>query len=587
MNLRKFIFYLIALTSSLFICQKHSDACTNFLVTKGASFDGSTMISYSADSHIRYGELYFRQGGYHLPGEMVEIRNRNTNELITKIPQAPITYTVIGYMNEHQVSMGETTFGGREELSDSTGLMDYGALMFLVLDRAKTAREALKIIADLVEMYGYHSSGESFSIADKNEVWIMEIIGKGTEMVVDKKSGNKVNKNKGASWVAIRIPEGYISAHANHARITTFPLYDGKKSIDSKHLNLINMPDVEVVYSYDVIDFARNKKYFTGKDGEFSFSDIYAPINFEAARFCEIRVWSFFRHFNDGMDQYKNYVSGVNLKNRMPLYIKPNKKLTVADLIECKRDYLQGTEFDMTKDIGAGPHKLPYRWRPLTWKYEGKTYFNERTTVTQQTGFAFITQARSWLPDIVGGIMWFGVDDVGSNVFVPMYCGMTRVPEPYAEGNGDILTYSSTSAFWAFTKVSNFAYLRYDLMIEDIRKLQSEIENGFFQSVPENDSIAIATLKGSSDKNDTTAVRQMLTEYSVNAGNTTVEKWQGLFEFLLVKYMDGNIKQEKNGVFIRNQWGYPAKLKQLDYPDNWKKTVIEESGDKFLYPKAE
>jgi dipeptidase len=364
----------------------------------------------------------------------------------------------------------------------------------------------------------------------------------------------------------------------------TFPFYDGKKSIDSKHMKLINSPYVEVVYAYDVIDYARNKKYFTGNNNEFSFSDTYAPVNFDAARFCEMRVWSFFRHYDaDGMEKYKDYVSGINLKNRMPLYIKPNRKITVADLIENKRDYFQGTEFDMTKDIGAGPNKLPYRWRPLTWKYEDKTYFNERATMTQQTGFAFIAQARSWLPDFIGGIIWFGVDDLGSNVFVPMYCGMTKVPESYAEGNGDILTYSPNSAFWAFTKVSNFAYLRYDVMIGDIKKLQAELENGFFQSTPKVDSVALATYNKSANK-DTAKVRQLLTDFSVNSGNSTVEKWQGLFEFLLVKYMDGNIKSEENGVFTRNEWGYPGKVKQIDYPDSWKKELIEETGDKFLYP---
>jgi dipeptidase len=412
----------------------------------------------------------------------------------------------------------------------------------------------------------------------------MEIIGKGTELITDKKSGKKINKNKGAVWVAIRIPEGCISAHANQARITSFPLHDGKKSIDSKHLKLINSPEVEVVYAYDVIDLARKKKYFNGKDADFSFSDTYAPVNFDAARFCEMRVWSFFRHFNDGMEQYKDYASGVNLKNRMPLYIKPNRKIGAADLMECKRDYLQGTEFDMSKDIGAGPHKLPYRWRPLTWKYDGKTYFNERTTVTQQTGFVFIAQARSWLPDFLGGIFWFGVDDAGSTVFVPMYCGMTKVPESYAEGNGDILTYSPTSAFWTFTKVSNFAYLRYDMMIQDIKKKQAELESGFIKTIKLSDSTALAIFN-KAGKNDTAAARQYLTDFSVNAGNTTVEKWQQLFEFLLVKYMDGNIKSENNGVFLRNEWGYPIKLKQIDYPDNWKKTLINETGDKFLVPE--
>jgi dipeptidase len=400
-------------------------------------------------------------------------------------------------------------------------------------------------------------------------------------MTWDKKNGKFFNKNKGAVWVAVRIPDGYISAHANHARIMNFPLHDGKKSISSKHLKLINNPDIEVVYAHDVIDFARNKKYFNGKDSEFSFSDVYAPIDFGAARFCEMRVWTFFRRFHDDMDQYMDYASGFNLKNRMPLYIKPNRKISVADLIENKRDYLQNTEFDMTKDVGAGPHGSPYRWRPLTWKHEGKTYFHERAAMTQQTGFSYIAQARQWLPDPVGGIIWFSVDDAGSTVYVPMYCGITKVPETYAEGNGDILAYSPTSAFWAFNKVSNFVYLRYDLMIQDVKKVQQELENGFYQSVVETDRLAMRLLE--EQPGDIQSVRKLLTDFSVNAGNNTVERWQRLFEFLLVKYMDGNVKQEENGQFKRNPYGNPMPPKHIDYPDWWKQLIIEKTGDKFLY----
>lgn len=553
-------------------------ACTSYMVTKGASVDGSTMISYAADSHIRYGELYFRKGGNHPAGTMVDVRNRSTNELITRIPQAPVTYTVVGYQNEHQVSIGESTFGGRRELEDSTGLMDYAALMFMAIDRSKSAREAIRVIADLVQEYGYHSSGESFSIADKNEVWIMEIVGKGTLMMTDKKTGTKANADKGAVWVAIRIPDGYISAHANHARITTFPLHNGKNSISSKHMKMIDRPGVEVIYAHDVIDFARRKEYFTGKNEEFSFSDVYAPIDFSAARFCEMRVWSFFRRFNSTMDAYKDYAAGFDLKNRMPLYVKAEKKISPQDLQAAKRDYLQGTEFCMTDDIGAGPHALSYRWRPLTWKHDGKEYFHERATVTQQTGFSYIAQARSWLPDPIGGISWFGVDDAGSTVYIPMYCGMLSAPETFAEGNGDILTYSPTSAFWAFNRVANYAYLRYDLMSQDIRLLQSKLETGFIEKVKATDQKALDLHNQSPE-----LARQLLTDFSVTEANSTVAQWQNLFNFLLVKYMDGNIKHEKEGIFIRNPHGYPVPPKHVDYPEEWKKTIIEETGDKFLY----
>lgn len=556
-----------------------SIACTSYLVTRGASLDGSTMISYAADSHVRYGELYFRQGGTHAPGTMVEVRERSTNKLITTIPQAPVTYTVVGYMNEHQVSMGESTFGGRTELRDSTGLMDYMALMFIALDRSRTAREAIRLIAELVQTHGYHSSGESFSIADKNEVWIMEMIGKGTRMVQNRRTKQWENADKGAVWVAIRIPDGYISAHANHARIMQFPLHNGKTSINCKNLNLINNPEVEVVHSTDVIDFARRKGYFTGKNEAFSFSDVYAPIDFEAARFCEMRVWSFFRKFNDQMEQYESYATGHNLNNRMPLYIRPNRKLSVQDLITSKRDHMQGTPYCMTLDPGAGPHGLPYRWRPLTWEYNGKEYFHERVTATQQTGFSYITQARSWLPDPIGGISWFGVDDTGTTVYVPMYCGMLKAPETFAEGNGDILTYSPTSAFWAFNKVANFAYSRYNLMHTDIQKRQSALENRFFSLVPQIDQKALAVFETQPHK-----ARTILTEFSVNEANHTVQLWNELFYFLLVKYMDGNVKHEQDGKFLRNPWGNPIPPKHVGYPDAWKKFLIEATGDKFLKP---
>lgn len=552
-------------------------ACTSYLVTKGASADGSTMISYAADSHIRYGELYFRQGGTHAPGTLVEVRDRSTNRIITKIPQAPVTYTVVGYMNEHQVSIGESTFGGHKELQDTTGLMDYAALMFMAVDRSKTAREAIRVIASLVEEYGYHSSGESFSIADKHEVWIMEIIGKGTRLVTDKKTGQKVNADKGAVWVAIRIPEGYISAHANQARIMNFPLHNGRTSISSKQMKLIDRPEVEVIYAHDVIDFARARGYFSGKNEEFSFSDVYAPMDFSAARFCELRVWAFFRKFNSNMEQYKDYAAGYDLKNRMPLYVKAEQKISVQDLQAAKRDHLQGTEFCMTQDVGSGPNGLPYRWRPLTWQHDGKEYFHERVTVTQQTGFSYITQARSWLPDPIGGISWFGVDDAGSTVYIPMYCGMERAPETFAEGNGNILTYSPTSAFWAFNKVANFSYLRYDLMSKDVKALQSQLEQGFFDKVIETDRQALAVFA-----NNPGAARTILTNFSVSEANTTVEKWKELFTFLLVKYLDGNVKHEQDGKFIFNPHGYPVPPKHVDYPDQWKETIIQSTGNKFL-----
>lgn len=555
-------------------------ACTNYLVTKGATVDGSTMISYAADSHIRYGELYWRPAANWPEGSMVTLYDRGTAKPLGQIPQVSQTYQVIGFMNEFQVAIGETTFDGRTELVDTTGIVDYGSLMFLALQRSKTAREAIKIIADLVEKYGYASSGESFSIADPNEVWIMEIIGKGNRMVTDKNSGKLVNADKGAVWVAIRIPDGYISAHANHARITSFPAENGKSSISSKSWKLINLPDVEVIYAHDVISFARRKGYFTGKDNEFSFSDVYAPLNFGAARFCELRVWSMFNQVNDQMSKYYDYAAGYSASERMPLYIKPDKKLDVHDLMNFKRDYLQGTALDMSQDIGAGPFGLPYRWRPLTWKYEGKEYFNERVTATQQTGFSFIAQMRNWLPDPIGGIFWFGVDDAGSTVYMPFYCGIESVPNCVAEGNGDILTYSETAAFWVFNRVAHFTYLFYNRIMPDLRKLQSELETGFIQQISNTDKKALEYYT-----NDSRKARLFLTDFCYNTAESTVNRWRKLGEFLLVKYLDGNVKKEKDGEFLRNPWGYPQSPSFPGYPDAWKQKVIEQTGERFRVPE--
>ncbi len=556
-----------------------TEACTNYLVTKGASADGSTMISYAADSHIRYGELYWRPAADWPAGSMVTLYDRGTAEPLGQIPQVPHTYQVVGFMNEHQVAIGETTFGGREELMDTSAVADYGSLMFLALQRSRTAREAIQVIAEIVEKYGYASSGESFSIGDPNEVWIMEIIGKGNRMVAEKKSGKMSNADKGAVWVAIRIPDGYISAHANHARISGFPLDNGKTSISSKNFKLINTPGIEVIYAKDVISFARSKGYFTKTDSEFSFSDVYAPLSFDAARFCELRVWSVFNHVNSDMQKYYDYASGAIDKERMPLFIKPDRKLTPLDLMQFKRDYMQGTDLDMSKDAGAGSFSLPYRWRPLTWKYKDQEYFNERVTVTQQTGFSFIAQLRSWLPDHIGGIFWFGADDAGSTVYMPFYCGILKVPNCVAEGNGDMLTYSETAAFWVFNRVAHFKYLFFDRVMPDLIKVQSELENRITSEIPEIDRKTIEMWK-----TDTVAAREYLTMTCATNAKNTVDRWRKLGEFLLVKFLDGNVKKEKDGEFLRNPWGYPQSPSFPGYTDGWKEDVIEQTGDKFKMP---
>lgn len=563
---------LLLITFLLIFINIDSKACTNFLVTKGASVDGSNFITYAADSHIRYGELYFTPAADWAPGDMRTIYDRGTNAIRGYVPQPAHTYQVVGYINENQVALGETTFGGRTELIDPKGIIDYGSLMFMALERSTSAREAIKIMAELVEEYGYGSDGETFSISDANEVWYMEIIGKGYTPKYDKKLNDTVNADKGAVWVAIRIPDGYVSGHANAARITTFPLRDGKKSITDKDWKKLYNENVEVIYKHDIIDFARRKNYFDGKDADFDFSAAFAPVDFSAARICDLRVWMMFNDVCDGMDEYWDYATGKNLDNpRMPLYVKPNRKISLDDMMYFMRNHFQNTELDKSKGAGADPFGSPYRWTPLYWEYEGEEYFHERCTVTQQTGFSFIAQTRNWLPNEIGGIIWFGVDDTNSTVYTPFYCSITEVPEEFRQGNGNMIIYSDNAAFWVFNRVAHFKYLFYNRVIGDIQKVQKELETTYQNEVIKTDLHALSLLEVSKEK----AVKY-LTDYSSKAGKNTVRRWKELDNFLLVKYLDSNIKQEENGRFIDNGHGYPAKPKQAGYPDSWKKRVVEE-----------
>lgn len=534
-----------------------SNGCTNFLVTKSASVDGSTMITYAADSHTLYGELYHQPAADHAPGAMRDIYEWDTGKFLGRIPQPPHTYSVIGNMNEFQLAISETTFGGREELAKQSGaIMDYGSLIYVALQRAKTAREAIKVMTSLVEEFGYASSGESFSIADPDEVWILEMIGKG-------------EGEKGAVWVALRVPEGYISGHANQARITTFPTNDPKNCMFAK----------------DVISFAREKGWFNGKNKDFSFSDVYAPVSFGGARFCDARVYAGFNKIYSGMGQYVNYAKGIiehggenNFPtNRMPLWIKPDNKVSVKDVMEMMRDHYEGTELDMTKDVGAGPFQLPYRWRPMTWKVDSVGYCHERAISTQQTGFSFVAQCRGWLPAPIGGILWFGMDDTYSTCYAPMYCGMLDTPESFKVGNGDMLTYSETSAFWIFNKVTNWAYLRYSDMIPIIRAKQADLEAKFIAFTPAVDQAA----KSIMDTQGEEAARRFLTEYSVNQANGMTQEWKKLYEYLVVKFIDGNIKKEKDGKFERNEWGTPVGPEQPPYPEWWYRIIANSTGDRY------
>lgn len=558
--MRRFLLILtIAFLSVVFT--ENTEACTNFLVTKGASKDGSVFITYAADSHVLYGELYFWPGQTWPAGSLLDVYEWDTGKYLGKIPQVAQTNTVVGNMNQYQLAIAETTFGGRGELSNSQGIIDYGSLIYITLQRAKTAREAIYTFSQLVDNYGYYSSGESFSIADENEAWILELIGKG-------------EGKKGAVWVARRIPDGYISGHANQARISTFPLSNGKSSITSKELDKIYNPEVETVYAYDVIDVAREHGWFSGKDKDFSFCDAYAPLDFSGARACEARVWAGFNKVNSQMEPYLSYAMGEDLTNRMPLWIKPDNKLEVRDVMGMMRDYYQNTPMDMTQDVGAGPYGSTVRWRPMNWEVDGVKYIHERAISTQQTGFSFVSQSRSWLPDPVGGIIWFGVDDTYYTVYTPIYSAITKVPESFAEGNGDLMTYSDDAAFWVFNQMTNFAYTRTSLLIDELQTKQNELELGYVQDVANNDIAAMALYNNNID-----AAVEYLTNYSVQAGNNTVAQWKDFYRTMFVKYVDGNVKEKQE--IPEDYKRVNPKVTQPGYPEWWYKVIIEDAGEKL------
>ena len=522
----------------LLLAYNNSDACTNLIVTRGASSDGSIMITYSADSYNMYGELYHFKAAIYPNGAKLEVYEWDTGKYLGTIPQAKITYNVVGNINEHQVVIGETTFTGRKELIDSKGIIDYGSLMYIALQRSKSAREAIKVMTDLVTEHGYYSSGESFSIGDKNEAWILELNGKG-------------EGNTGAVWVARRIPDGYVSGHANQSRITTFPLDDPENCI----------------YSEDVISFAREKGYYSGSDEEFDFAAAYNPLDFGGIRYCDARVWSMFRRVNNNMDKYLGYIKGESLE-RMPLWIKPDKKVSVHDVMQLMRDHYEGTEFDMTKGVAAGPYNMPYRCSPLTFTVDGEKYFNERPISTYQTGFSFVSQSRSHLPNEVGGVLWFGVDDTYMTVYSPMYCSITELPYNYREGLASLGEFNWDAVFWVFNAVSNFVYPRYSLVIDDLQSKQRELEGRFLNNQETIENTALSLLKKSRGE----AIRY-LTEYSNGAGMTTYNAWKKNFEFLNMKYMDGVVKDEY------------SKPKRVGYPPEFLKLMADEGGDAIKVKK--
>ena len=580
--------------SLLFAAGNRSEACTNVIVTRGASADGSCLVSYAADSHWLYGELYFKPQADWATGSKLKVYDWDSGKYLGEIEQVQHTYKTIGNMNEHQLIIAETTFGGRHGLNNPDAIMDYGSLIYITLQRARTAREAIRLMDELTQKYGYYSEGESFSIADKEEAWIMEMVGKGAE--------------KGSVWVARRIPDGYVSGHANQSRITTFPLNDPENCL----------------YSEDVISFARKMGWFDGKDEEFSFRDAYCPLDFGGLRGCEARVWSAFNILGKGKFAYEDggslvekdsydyvdYAMGHNPANNMPLWIKPAGKVSVKDVADVMRDHYEGTPMDMTQDIGAGGNALPYRWRPMGFTYDGKEYTNERAIATQQTAFWFVGQSRGNYPDVLGGIIWFGTDDAATSYVTPIYTNSEIVPECFREGNGDMLTYSSTSSFWLNNRVANACYKMYNYMAPFVREHIDRFENSqISEGVPQTDAkalelyndIAEKEMKKQSKKNpgydpmtDTgdafLQVKQYLTSYSVSTADAIFSAWKKMEETLLVKFIDGNVKaQNEDGTFVHSpeSEGIPDGLTQPGYTEYWKEAVAHFHGDVVKKVEAE
>ncbi|MBD5333491.1 MAG: dipeptidase [Bacteroides sp.] len=516
--------------------------CTSLIVGKKASTDGSVLVTYAADSHTLYGELYHTPAADHAPGAMRQIKEWDTGRILGEIPQPAHTYSTVGNMNEHGLTIAESTWGGRPELEDTTGIMDYGSLIYVTLERARTAREAIKVMTDLVDKYGYHSSGESFSIADPEEAWIMELIGKGAK------------GEKGAVWVARRIPDDCISGHANFPRIHQFPLDDKENTL----------------YSPDVISFARKHGYYKGSDKDFSFSSAYGELDGTATRGCDGRVWSYFNRFSEGMDRYLPWIM-ESKGDVMPLWVKPDSLVSVDDMRQMMRDHFEGTPMDMTTDIGAGPWKVPYRYRPLTFKVDGQEYLNERAIATQQTGFSFVSQMNDSHPEAMKGILWFGVDDANTCVYIPMYACLEEVPYEFAPGNGDMLNLSWDAAFWVNNYVANQAYSRYSLMIPDIRRVQGEQEKILDREV---DMLLKVLPTLPSDE-----AAEMARTHSATASQRYLNAYKQLGDYLLVKYLDGNVKKEKDGRFVRTPEGMCASPDFPGYDERYYRSIVNETGD--------
>lgn len=527
-------------------------ACTNFIVGKKASADGSVICTYNADDYGMFIGLCHYPAGKHAKGEMRQIYDWDTKEYHGQIPEAPETYNVIGNINEYQVSIGETTFGGREEMVDTTGILDYGSLIYIALQRSKTAREAIKVMTNLAETYGYCSEGETFTICDPDEAWIMEMMGKGPG-------------SKGVVWVAMRIPDDAICAHANQSRIRTF-----------------NQKDKEnVMFSKDCIKYAREMGWFDGKDKDFSFCEAYAYPDFSGRRFCEARVWSFFNHFSTDMNRYLPYAEGkVKDAEPMPLWIVPNKKVSIQDIQACMRDHYEGTPFALDNDLGQGIWNMPYRPTPLTFKVDGKSYFNERPTSTQQSSFTYVAQLRSWLPRQIGGILWFGNDDGNMVAYTPVYCGNTVQPECYNTPGADAVTFSDKNAYWVCNWVSNMVYPRYSQMFGSLQTVRDSLEASYFA-----EQAAIEEKAQSLYQEDPSKAIAYLNKYSCDKAQQMLERWKQLAIYLIVKYNDMAVKPEADGKFLRTPTGLGARVQRPGFPESTARELVRQTGTKYQVPE--
>lgn len=528
-------------------------ACTNFIVAKGASTDGSVMCTYNADDYGMFIGLAHYAAGTHQKGEMRKVIDWDTKKYHGEIPEAPVTYNVIGNINEFQVTIGETTYGGREEMVDTTGIIDYGSLIYIALQRSRTAREAIKVMTSLAEKYGYNSEGETFTICDPNEAWIMEMMGCG---------GDKKQK---VVWVAVRVPDNAICGHANQSRIGVFSQYQ-----------------TEVLHSKNVVSFARQKGWYKGTDKDFSWKNTYAFPDFSGRRWCEARVWSFFNHHKD-MSRWLPWAIGKD-KNAedMPLWIVPNKKLSVQDLESDMRDHYEGTELSVAdgKDMGGGIWQMPYRPTPLAFKVNGKSYFNERPTSTQQTGFSYVSQMRSWLPREIGGVLWFGNDDGNMIAYTPIYCGNTVQPECYNTPGADAVTFSMKNAYWVCNWVSNMVYPRYSMMFPSLKTVRDSLEASYFANQAAVEAKAKELYKDNKD-----AAIKYLNDYSNQKAQQMLARWRQLAFYLIVKYNDMTVKPEADGKFTRTKEGIGATVERPGYPEAFKEKLVKETGDKFEVPQ--